>query len=478
MSQKLVKNTSIYTIGAILPKAAGFFLIPIYSRYLTPADYGITSSMAVLSMIAGILFTLGTERSLNRLYFDFDSAEYKRDFLGTISISIFVISFCILVLMFIMHSYVGNIYKSIAFFPFYALAISTAFINVLATVPTMYFRITEQAKKYVAISISRFVISTGLILLFIVVLKQGALGKLRAALIAALIFFPILLTINIRIINFKFDLNILKNSLKFSLPMIPVMLSAWILNMSDRIFIERYFTLSDVGLYSMGYNIAGLTLLITSSFFMAYSPYYYQVANTADEYSAKNKLNKSNHIFLLGLISICFVVAFFSKEVVYFLLDSRYHNAYKVTPIISLAYIVNQANGLVHLFIYQYKKTQVVMCIILFAAGLNIGLNFALIPVYGVYGAAFATLLSFLFQFIVGYNYSKKYYFIPFKWSVLLPLITLGSVLYLLFEFIINISPLNSLLIKIAICMAIVSFCWFKYQSNIRSILLREINDG
>ena len=475
---KLIKNTSLYTLGNILPKVASFFLIPIYSRYLTPSDYGITSSMAVLTMILGILFTLGTERSLNRLYYDFDSAAYKRDFLGTISISIYVISFILVMVTFLLHSLVGKTFKSISFFPFYALAISTAFFNVLATVPTMYFRITEQVKKYIAISISRFIISTGLILLFVVILKQGAVGKLRSALIAALVFFPIFLTINIKVINFRFDFKILKNSLKFSLPMIPVMLSAWILNMSDRIFIERYFTLSDVGLYSMGYNIAGLTLLIVSSFYIAYNPYFFKITNTEDEYIAKNKLKKSNHFFLLGLIGICFIIAFFSKEVIYFLLDKRYHSAYKIVPIISLAYIVNQANGLVHLFIYQYKKTQVVMCIILFTAGLNIGLNFALIPVYGVYGAAFATLLSFLFQFIIGYNYSKKYYFIPFKWPVLLPLIVGGVILYMLFEFAINVSPLNSLLIKIAICMAIVSFCWFKYQSKIKVIFLKEIKNG
>ena len=74
---KIIKNTSIYAIGNILPKAAGFFLLPVYTRYLTPADYGIVSSMQVLSTILAVAFTLAIERSIYRLYWDYKTDNDK-----------------------------------------------------------------------------------------------------------------------------------------------------------------------------------------------------------------------------------------------------------------------------------------------------------------------------------------------------------------------------------------------------------------
>jgi len=89
---KLVKNTAVYSIGQILPQAVGFILLPIYTHFITPADYGIVSSMAVLQTILAIFFTLCLERSIVRLYWDYKTENDKKDFFGTITISIAVFS--------------------------------------------------------------------------------------------------------------------------------------------------------------------------------------------------------------------------------------------------------------------------------------------------------------------------------------------------------------------------------------------------
>lgn len=86
---KLAKNTAFYTVGNIIPTAGQFILLPLYTSYLTPADYGITNSLAAFSALLSLVITLSIGRSIYRLYYDYNTDEEKRDFLGTINIGLF-----------------------------------------------------------------------------------------------------------------------------------------------------------------------------------------------------------------------------------------------------------------------------------------------------------------------------------------------------------------------------------------------------
>ena len=85
----MLKNTSIYAIGNIFPRIISFFLLPIFTRYLSPEEYGILNSMNLLGVVLSIFFTMAIERSVFRLYFDYKNEE-RKDFLGTIFISLVV----------------------------------------------------------------------------------------------------------------------------------------------------------------------------------------------------------------------------------------------------------------------------------------------------------------------------------------------------------------------------------------------------
>ena len=181
---------SFYTIGNILPQAAGFILLPIYSRYLTPADYGVVSSMQVLISIFGILFTLAIDKSVYRLYFDYKLEKDKKDFLGTITISLIIISTIFLLLLFVFKDVIGLIFKSIEFSPFYIYAILTALANVFILIPKIYLQINEKADKYFYLSTLQFLLTTGFVLWFVLGEKSGASGMLKGQLFGNLILLP------------------------------------------------------------------------------------------------------------------------------------------------------------------------------------------------------------------------------------------------------------------------------------------------
>ena len=284
----IVKNTSLYTFGNILPLIAGFLLLPIYTKYLPPDDYGIVSSMLVLSSILIIVFSLAIDRSVFRLYFDHKTEQDKRNYLGTITISLLFISIIILLLLFVFKGVISQIYTSIEFYPFFVFAIVSAFFSIFSIIPKIYFQINEKAEKFIALSLLEFFLITVFVLWFVVVKQEGAVGMLKGGMIASIIISPLFLYISYKTVNFSFQIQVLKESLSFSLPLLPALLSAWILNLSDRIFIENYFTLYDVGIYSLGYKLAGVILAFSGAFNTAYSPVFYKLANSVvfpDQYN-------------------------------------------------------------------------------------------------------------------------------------------------------------------------------------------------
>lgn len=472
---KLVKNTSIYFIGQILPEAAGFILLPIYTRYLAPSDYGIVTSMAVLQTILAVFFTLCLERCVIRLYWDYKTEDEKKDFFGTITISIAVSSSIIVSLLFFFNRYVGLIYKSIDFYPFYAYAILSSFLGVFSLVPKIYLVLKGKPRLFVTLSLLQFVFTTIFILWFIIVKQEGAIGYLKGVLFSRLITLPVFILISLRTSHLKFKYSIFRNALSFSVPIIPAIMTAWVLNLSDRVFIERYFTLADVGIYSLGYKIAGLVGLFTGSFGLAYGPVFFKLANSDNQEIARTSLSKYNHIYLIMVIFVCFMISFFSKEGTFLLLDEKYRDAYLFIPLISFSYLFSQAEDIPGKFFKQSKKMKENMYIAISVAVMNIILNFLLIPRFGAFGAAYATIISMAIGFFMSYLFAKKYcYFIPFEWRQLaLTFCPLFAIL-LLFQYGLNIDIYLSLFIKVLVCGVLGLLFLKKYYSQVKAIFANE----
>lgn len=470
MSNKLIKSTFIYTCGNAYPKIIGFILIPLYTRLLSPSEYGIINTMAVLSSVVGVFLTLAVNRSVPRLYYDYKEEEKKR-FLGTIFIMMAIISTCVLALFFIFHSPMGNIFKSTRFYPLIAFTLLIAYFTTYSYLPMTYLRLKEKAANFVSLSISKFTLEAIIKIIILTFFIRSAYGMILGSLITEIIFFPIFLIIISKIIVLKFSPDICKESLKFSLPYIPSVLSAWILNLSDRIFLERYFSLSDVGIYSMGYQFAGYILLLTEAFNRAYEPIYYSLANSGQSMDKiRGTLSKYNYKYLTTIIFLSFLISLFSKEVVTILLDQRYREAYKISMLISFAYCISQSCYIFEISIVQKKKPILLMWIILITAIVNIVLNFVLIPKFRIYGAASSTIISFSLLLALDFYFAKKLFYIPMNF-----LKPLGQVILLIGVVVTSVLIFKdtniyfSLTIKIVIAVIVALFLY-------KDLLITKLN--
>ena len=185
-------------------------------------------------------------------------------------------------------------------------------------------------------------------------------------------------------------------------------------------------------------------------------------------------LTNTNELYYIITIFICFSISLVSKEMIYWFFPKSYYIAYKIVPIISLAYAVSKISGLINLSFYQEKKTLKLMKLSIYAAMLNVGLNFLLIPLYGYYGAAVATLITFVFMFFMKYHFSKKCYFLPINGVLLLSVIFLMVFIYFLFEYLVNLTMVYSFSLKIITLLTLLISVYSFKKEQFKEILNYE----
>lgn len=470
----LFKSTSLYAIGNILPQIASFSLLPVYTAYLTPSEFGIVSSMTLLQAFLVIFMTLAIERAVYRVYFDYEESK-RKEYLGTITISLLICSiFVACIYLFVIDNLLNQAFESIPFYPYYVYMILISFFSVFSLTPKIYYQVEEKPGKYVIIALLYTCTDLGLRILFISIDSDGARGQLLAMLIASIVFVPLYLIIIFKNFNLNFNKAMFFNSMKFSLPMIPSLLCAWVMNLSDRVFIERYLSLDDVGIYSLGYKIGQVVLMIGSAFLIGYNPIFYKIANS-NEANSKDLLRIYNTIFMISISLVAFMVAFFSSEAIS-LADRKYSQAQYVVPLIAFSYLFSCFTSINNLSIYQVKKTKITMYINFFAAIINFTANYFLIVRYGTYGAAISTCLTFFILFITSYIQSKKHYFVGSNWSKIL-LFNIVSLTIVLFD---NVSIFSNVLIytlcKVVITTALISLTIYVIRSEFGKLKGQERN--
>ncbi|MGA9408466.1 MAG: oligosaccharide flippase family protein [Bacteroidota bacterium] len=416
-------------------------------------------SMIAFQAIIAIFFSLSLETAITRFFWDYTSQEKRRRLIGSLTLIIISIASIIIVILFLANKYVAQIYSSIQFYPYYSYAILYTYLMVIPNIFKIYLRMSEKALNYVVLSFLETVLLSSLILWFVVGLGEGAKGMLKGYLYGGILVCPVYIVFLSRVSLFVFDKQIIKDALRYSLPYFLTLILNWILTFSDRIFVERFSTLRMVGVYSLAANVANILLVIGTSFTMAYEPQFFQLANLDTGGRGRESISASMKLFLLSMISIATIIGLFTPEAVRLFFDVRYSEATTIIPLLVLGIVISQGYGLTGFFIKQSKKMKENFYIASIQACCYLGLNFILVPYWGMKGAAVTVICSTTLGFLLQYSYCKRHcYFIPFPWKDILPLFSFSILLILFFVYFNGLSLLLSVGVKIGI---VVSLVWF-----------------
>ncbi len=432
---KLSKHTMIYGVGVIIDKAVSFIMLPIYTRYLTPADYGVLELLSMtidlISMIAG----LGLTATIFKYYNEYDRKEEKDQVISTAALIMIVISLvtAIFGLAFsvkLSHLIFGQAEHSLylrLFFVIYFLQ------SGVVTVPTMFLRAMQDSKLFVMINFIKLLFQVCFNIYFVIFLKKGILGILLGNLLAGLVIGLYLSVYMFRRVRFRFSFPTGKQMVRFGYPFIFVSLSSFVLVFSDRYFLNAFVSLDDVGIYSLAYKFSFLTgFLVVVPFEQIWEAQRFEIAK---QQNALAIFKKVFSYFNIALISVSLLISLFVKDVLTMMADPSFHVAYKIVPIVVTAYIIQAWTFHCNLGIYIGNQSKyLAVGSILAAVGVTV-FNAILIPLYGVYGAASAAVGAFLLRFLLIYTYSQKYYRIDYGWTRQVSLYVCAVAIYLVSRF-------------------------------------------
>jgi len=409
----LAKHSLIYGLGGTLNKLIGFFLLPIYTRLLTPADYGILSLLTVTSGLATLIAQVGMGSAMFREVI-FEGSE-ERDVESTTLYFLLGESAVFFGTMILISSKLATLIFGATDYSFLLRLMFLAdFFGVIDVVFMARLRARAQSSFYSILSVSRFVTGICLNLYFIVVLRRGVEGLIIAGLISAALFATLYLILLARDLRLVFSLPILRRMLKFGVPLVPVGLSSLLLTMADRYFLKHFSTTTQVGLYSLGYNIGLVMLLVENAFQLAYPPYKFAIAKQAN---AKHQFARILTYYLLAFGFLAMALSLLAKELLMIMATPKFYPAAAVVPLIALSYIFSGVRHMTNTGLAIMNKNYYVPPIIVGSALLNLGLNYVLIPPYGIMGAAWATILSYLFLVIVQTLVNLHFYYVRYEYA-------------------------------------------------------------
>ena len=317
MKNKVFSNSIIYTVCGLLLKCFSFFLLPLYTAYLTTEDYGITSisNSFVVTMSFVIAFSLFS--AVLRFYVDLkEDPEKLKRFYGTIVSFIFLSGMFFAIIFFITQDALSKyVFSGIEFFPVILISIVSLIFSCQHLVYENILRSQQRAIKYAVTTIAYFFLTLILNILFVVVFKMGAIGVLLATMLGNIVYtvFFILDLVFCRAVTFCLDWGLLKSALKYSIPLMPHNLSTSIAMLVSKVLIGGSASFSALGLYSVAAQFGSVSDTVQTYINNAYSPWFYEkLHDRSGDY--KKSLQKTVNM-LVDAIGLFFLgIALFSQD--------------------------------------------------------------------------------------------------------------------------------------------------------------------
>lgn len=413
--KEILKHSTIYGLGNIASKAIGFVMIPIYTRFLTPSDYGIIELLDLIISILGlILYDLIIE-AVFRFYYKYRDVADRQAVVSTALIMHIGISMIIAGIVYLL---VDQITKVVigpeSYVKFLKLSLISFIFMQINAIPFGFLRVQQKSTLYISVSLTNLVIGLTLNILLIVEMQWGVWGVLYSNLISNGLAALILLPLTFRRIGIRFELHKMKEMFKYGVPLIPAGLSNFSLNFSNRIFLNRFVSLGEVGLFALGSRFGFMiSVLIIQPFLDIWDAKMFEVADRQD---AKKLYARILTYTVFVTMMAALILSVIIEDVMKIIVAEEFRAAHRVVPVISLGYLFQ-------IFYYNFyarllltNRTHYVAGILGLSALVNIAVNWIWIPRYGMMGAAWAMAGSHLLVGFLTFLVASKVFPIDYEW--------------------------------------------------------------
>lgn len=415
-SISLFKNSAIYGVTNIVNAAIPFALLPILTRYLGPTEYGRIAMYQTFVGLLGAFVGLSVAGAASRKYYDKDISTLElSQFIGT-CLQILIASVLIVLIVVLLFSrQLESLFGLNVDWLLYALLFSTMYVVI--QIRLSQWQVRESPKTYSAFQISLSCLNVGLSLLLAIGVEMRAEGRVIAQVISCLLFgvLAICLLRRDRLLSFFVWRPLyVKEALKFGVPLVPHMSSAFLIGSIDRIVINKQLGIAEAGIYMVAIQLAGVADLIFDAINKAYVPWLYERLKR-DEINDKILIVRGTYLWFAFLAICGLIVAAVGPFIVFMMAGAKYQVAGRVLRWLIVGQIFNGMYYMVTNYIFYSKRTSV-LSIVTFSSGLiNFGLLLWLVKTYGTVGAGMAYCMSATIQFVFTWVAANRMH--PMPWT-------------------------------------------------------------
>ena len=411
MAQKvrqLGKQLAIYGAGDVAVSAVNLLLLPIYVRYLSERDYGILGLLGAVEVVAKILFRWGLDGSFMRFFYEEDGERGRQRLASTIFFFLAAVNGVLLIVSLAAAPWLA---RSVFGDPGAALALRLVLINTFVIAFTFFpfhvLRIEQRSAEFSVLTILRSVSTVGLRLALVVGAGLGLMGVVIADVVVTAGVMAILLRRFAPLIRPVFSSRTLRESLAFGLPRVPHAAAQQVMAVGDKFILATFRPIAEVGVYSMGVSFGLTQKLFLSAFEYAWAPFYYAAAR---ESGAATLFATVTTYGIAALALLTAGLSAIARDLLDLMTRGVFVEAAPVVAWTAIGVFLQGVYLLTSIGLNITKRTVYYPASTIAAAAANVGLNYALVPRFGMMGAAWANAAGYALQAGLAFYFSQRVY--------------------------------------------------------------------
>jgi O-antigen/teichoic acid export membrane protein len=416
--RELVRHTAIYGLGSVGASLISFVLIPVYTRYLGPEEYGVLALLLLAHAVLSRVYDLGLTNAVGRFYFDYQGPTAARALGEMVSTTLIFLAAYGGLATAVVWASAPSLASVLAGDPRLAGLVRIVGVSLLfeaLAVPALtLIRMEERSTLWVAVSVMRVSGALLLNVYLVAFARLGVAGVLVSQALVNTLVFVVTAVPLARCTPLAFRPHVLRKMLAFGLPFLPVLLGILVIDLSDRYFLQRLRSTAEVGVYALGSKFGQVTMIAVGAFSLGWAPLRYRIFERAD---AKEVYVRILNLFASAAALGVVLMSVFGDEIVRLTTTPPFFAGARVIPFVCASYALYGVHLLVATGMGVTKRTLGLTTAVAAAAGLNVAGNLLLIPPYGMMGAAVATVIAYVALVFWTDRASRRVYPIEYEWG-------------------------------------------------------------
>jgi len=426
--KQLFTHTTIYGIGDIATSVVGLLLLPVFTRYLSPTEYGIIALLLSVEAVTKVIFRWGVDSAYLRLSYDYPEREARQRLASTIFFFLVIVNGLLLGIGLTVSPWIATqLFEIPEHVNTLRLVLVNTYVIGLFFLPFQTMRFEQRSRRFATISFSRSALTLVMRLVLVVGIGFGVRGVVLADLVVTTVYALVLGYWYGGLIRAVGSMDMLRGALKFGLPRLPHGIAHQATAVSDRYLLSTLASVSDVGVYAIGASIGLGMKYFTAAFQTAWSPFLFEMM---DKHDARDTHRTVATYVFLTLVLLAAGLSALADDLVRILTPDEFHAAATVVPWIAVGVLFQGIYQLTSVGLAITKQTRYYPITTALAAATNITANLTLIPSYGILGAAWANTASYGVLAATGMMFSQRHYPMRYEWGRLLRICAAGVVAY------------------------------------------------